>query len=110
MFVLPKGTLVHYRGMPFTLLSDSPTDALEANYNLALSHPVGSIGSSLNPAQAQTQTDAAAAARHELVTLDGLVAADCAAPDETWVLDVKATIKQLDDAFNATGESGTTPS
>lgn len=34
MVVLLKGTLVHYRGMPFTLLSDVETDGLESNYQL----------------------------------------------------------------------------
>lgn len=36
MFVLPKGTLVHFRGMPFRLLADAETDGLQAHYDLAL--------------------------------------------------------------------------
>lgn len=36
MFVLPKGTLVKFHGMPFRLLEDVPTDGLAENYQLAL--------------------------------------------------------------------------
>lgn len=36
MFVLPKGTLVHFRGMPFRLLDDAPTDGLKENYDLVV--------------------------------------------------------------------------
>lgn len=39
MFVLPKGTLVKFHGLPFTLLDDVPTDGSEVNYKLALSQP-----------------------------------------------------------------------
>ena len=38
MFILPKGTLVHFGGMPFRLLADAETDGLEVNYKLATSH------------------------------------------------------------------------
>ena len=55
----------------------------------------------------QQETDAMEAARHELITLDGLIAADGAAPTETWVLDTKAIIKKLDAVLSATYESGT---
>jgi hypothetical protein len=34
MVVLPKGTLVHFRGMPFRLLSDAETNGLQSNYDL----------------------------------------------------------------------------
>lgn len=36
MFVLPKGTLVHFGGVPFRLLADVETDGLEENYNLVV--------------------------------------------------------------------------
>ena len=55
----------------------------------------------------QQETDAMEAARHELITLDGLIAADGVAPTETWVLDTKAIIKKLDAVLSATYESGT---
>lgn len=35
MVVLPKGTLVHFRGMPFRLLADAETEGLQSNYDLA---------------------------------------------------------------------------
>lgn len=41
MFVLPKGTLVHFCGLPFRLLEDVPTDGLEENYRLALAEQAG---------------------------------------------------------------------
>jgi len=47
MFVLPKGTLVRFGGMPFRLLDDTPTDGLEENYKLALAT------SSVDPSQAE---------------------------------------------------------
>lgn len=40
------------------------------------------------------------AARHELVTLHGLLAADGASPSETWVIDTSAAIAQLDMALS----------
>jgi len=46
------------------------------------------------------------AARYELVTLDGLLAADGAAPGETWTINVRAVIRQLDKALSATCENG----
>ena len=36
MFVLPKGTLVHFGGMPFELLEDTPTNGSEVNYKIGL--------------------------------------------------------------------------
>ena len=36
MFVLPKGSLVHFGGVPFRLLADVETDGLEENYNLVV--------------------------------------------------------------------------
>jgi len=41
------------------------------------------------------------AARHELTTLHGLVAADGAAPTETWTLDESHVIRQLDEAIES---------
>ena len=41
------------------------------------------------------------AARHELTTLHGLVAADGAAPTETWTLDESHIIRQLDEAIES---------
>jgi hypothetical protein len=49
------------------------------------------------------------AARHELTTLHGLVAADGAAPNETWTLDESHIIQQLDAAIEAV-DSDTRPS
>lgn len=46
MFVLPKGTLVKFEGLPFRLLEDVPTDGSEVNYNLALSQSDIATGSS----------------------------------------------------------------
>lgn len=43
------------------------------------------------------------AARHELTTLHGLVAADGAAPNETWTLDESEIIRQLDGAIESVG-------
>lgn len=37
MFSLPKGSLVHFGGIPFRLLADVETDGLEENYNLVVS-------------------------------------------------------------------------
>lgn len=37
MFVLPKGSLVHFGGMPFRLMADVETDGLEVNYKLVVS-------------------------------------------------------------------------
>jgi len=33
MVVLPKGTLVHFRGVPFKLLADVNTEGLQSNYD-----------------------------------------------------------------------------
>lgn len=49
------------------------------------------------------------AARHELTTLHGLIAADGAAPTETWTLDESHIIRQLDVAIEAV-DSDTRPS
>ena len=53
------------------------------------------------------QRDAMEAARHELVTLDGLIAADGAAPSETWTIDTRATIAKLDAALTEACDTGT---
>ena len=47
----------------------------------------------------ELQREAMEAARHELVTLDGLIAADGAAPAEIFVIDTKATIAKIDAAL-----------
>jgi hypothetical protein len=39
-------------------------------------------------------------ARHELTTLHGLIAADGAAPQETWSIDTSAAVKSIDDVLN----------
>jgi len=41
------------------------------------------------------------AARHELVTLDGLQAADAVKPEETWNIDTSEVIKQVDAAIES---------
>jgi hypothetical protein len=41
------------------------------------------------------------AARHELVTLDGLLAADGCAPHETWTIDTSAVVALIDAALAA---------
>ncbi len=51
MFVLPKGTLVKFLGMPFELLEDVQTNGLEENYRLALSQFDASVDS---PVQAES--------------------------------------------------------
>lgn len=38
-------------------------------------------------------------ARHELVTLDGLMAADGVAPSYTWEIDTKVVVATIDDAL-----------
>ena len=43
------------------------------------------------------------AARHELATLHGLIAADGAAPTETWTLDESSILRQLDEAIESAG-------
>lgn len=45
------------------------------------------------------QIEALEAARHELVTLNGLLAADGMSPGETFSIDTTATIAILDAAF-----------
>ena len=39
-------------------------------------------------------------ARHELTTLHGLIAADGAAPSETWSIDTCAAVAAIDDALS----------
>ena len=39
-------------------------------------------------------------ARHELTTLHGLIAADGAAPSETWSIDTSAAVVAIDDALS----------
>lgn len=51
-------------------------------------------------AKAEQMKKALEEARHELTTLHGLVAADGAAPQETWVIDTNAVIAVIDQALN----------
>lgn len=53
MFVLPKGTLVHFGGMPFRLLADVETDGLESNYKLVVNDDDGTL---TNPDHASINT------------------------------------------------------
>ena len=53
------------------------------------------------------EREAMEAARHELVTLDGLTAADGAAPTETFVINTKAAIAKLDATLNEVSDSDT---
>ena len=39
-------------------------------------------------------------ARHELTILHGLIAADGAAPKETWNIDTSAVVAAIDEALN----------
>ena len=55
----------------------------------------------------QQQIAAVESARHELVTLGGLLAADGVSPSETFTIDVDAVIKQLDEAFSPLFENDT---
>ncbi|WP_208281113.1 hypothetical protein [Massilia oculi] len=45
MVVLPKGTLIKLRGLPFRLQEDTPVDGLQENYNLAMSQSEAAGGS-----------------------------------------------------------------
>jgi hypothetical protein len=45
MVVLPKGTLIKLRGLPFRLKEDTPVDGLQENYNLAMSQSDADVGS-----------------------------------------------------------------
>ena len=56
------------------------------------------------------QREALEAARHDLVTFDGLVVADGAAPQETFILDTKQTIAKLDAALSEASETDMAPS
>lgn len=49
-------------------------------------------------------------ARHELTTLHGLIAADGAAPNETWSIDTSAAVAAIDDALNEVSCTNTLPS
>ena len=50
------------------------------------------------------------AARHELTTLHGLIAADGAAPQETWSIDTSAVVAAIDEALNEASCTGSHPS
>lgn len=49
-------------------------------------------------------------ARHELTTLHGLMAADGAAPSETWSIDTSAVVSAIDDALSEASGTGSRPS
>ncbi|MCZ7556803.1 MAG: hypothetical protein M5R41_10430 [Bacteroidia bacterium] len=49
-------------------------------------------------------------ARHELMTLNGLHAADAAEPQTTWIIDTNGTLCVIDAALNATSCTDTQPS
>ncbi len=49
-------------------------------------------------------------ARHDLATLHGLVAADAAAPQETWRIDTLAVIAAIDAALSAAVDKERPPS
>lgn len=49
-------------------------------------------------------------ARHELTTLHGLIAADGAAPNETWSIDTSAAVSAIDDALNEVSCTDSQPS
>jgi hypothetical protein len=49
-------------------------------------------------------------ARHELTTLHGLIAADGAAPNETWSIDTSAAVAAIDDALNEVSCTDSRPS
>lgn len=55
------------------------------------------------------QTKALKEARHELVTLNGLLAADGAAPSDTWTINTTPVIEALDVAFSEPDDSDTGP-
>lgn len=47
------------------------------------------------------QRSALEAARHELTTLHGLIAADGAAPHETWSIDTSSVVAMIDEALTS---------
>lgn len=49
-------------------------------------------------------------ARHELVTLHGLIVADGAAPNEAFEIDTDGAVGLIDEALRALGDSGIQPS
>jgi hypothetical protein len=56
------------------------------------------------------QRKALEAARHELTTLHGLIAADGAAPQETWPIDTSAVVAAIDEAINEVSCTDSRPS
>jgi hypothetical protein len=50
-------------------------------------------------------TRALESARHELVTLNGLLAADGTCPSRTWSIDATAVIAEIDDALSVSPAS-----
>ncbi|WP_155837335.1 hypothetical protein [Herminiimonas sp. CN] len=69
MFTLPKGTIVKFRGLPFMLLEDAPTDGSEENYKLAFSQELTSGGSPAHAASpfATFETKSASSASIDLL-------------------------------------------
>ena len=49
-------------------------------------------------------------ARHELVTMHGLIVADGAAPNETFEIDTNGAVGLIDEALNALGDNDNRPS
>lgn len=49
-------------------------------------------------------------ARHELTTLHGLIAAEGAAPNETWSIDTSEAVSVIDDALNEVSCTDSHPS
>ncbi len=56
------------------------------------------------------QHNALLAARHELMTLNGLLAADAEAPETTWTIDTDNVIRAIDEALNEVSCTDTPPS
>lgn len=56
------------------------------------------------------QRKALESARHELTTLHGLIAADGAAPQETWSIDTSAVVSAIDEALNEVSCTDSQPS
>lgn len=57
-------------------------------------------GTSAERATIERLREALEVARHELVTLHGLKAADGAAPEETWDIDTSGAVAAIDGALN----------
>lgn len=58
----------------------------------------------------EQQRNALLAARHELITLHGLLAADAEAPDTTWTIDTNDAVQAIDEALSEASCTNTQPS